>query len=104
MTNVGGIRVTGGSYPASVFGGYYAEAMKGVPATSFPAPDLSDFGKPEAVKLSKEKYCSATLMLARTAEITYDIKIIEGDAIPTPAVAEAPAQPTAGAMPRPTAG
>ena len=54
MRNVGGIRVTGGSYPASVFGAYYAEAMQGVPATTFPAPDLSEYGKPEAVKLSKE--------------------------------------------------
>jgi membrane peptidoglycan carboxypeptidase len=54
MRNVGGIRVTGGSYPASVWGAYMAEAMKGVPATSFPAPDLSKFGKASAVKLSKE--------------------------------------------------
>ena len=38
-----------------------------------------------AVKLSKEKYCSATIMLAKTAEITFDIEIIEGDRIPTPA-------------------
>jgi len=30
-----------------------------------------------AVKLSKEKYCSATLMLAKTAEITYEIVISE---------------------------
>jgi putative redox protein len=37
-----------------------------------------------AVKLSKEKYCSATLMLAKTAEITYDLSIVEGDVIPTP--------------------
>ena len=35
-----------------------------------------------AVKLSKEKYCSATLMLAKTAEITYEIAIVEGDEIP----------------------
>jgi putative redox protein len=28
-----------------------------------------------AVKLSKEKYCSATLMLAKTAEITYEVAI-----------------------------
>ena len=28
-----------------------------------------------AVKLSKEKYCSATLMLARTAEITFEIAL-----------------------------
>jgi putative redox protein len=31
-----------------------------------------------AVKLSKEKYCSATLMLAKTAEITFEIAIDEG--------------------------
>jgi putative redox protein len=30
-----------------------------------------------AVKLSKEKYCSATLMLAKTAEITYDIELTD---------------------------
>lgn len=28
-----------------------------------------------AIKLSKEKYCSATIMLAKTAEITYDYEI-----------------------------
>jgi putative redox protein len=28
-----------------------------------------------AVKLSKEKYCSATLMLAKTAAITYEIEL-----------------------------
>jgi putative redox protein len=38
-----------------------------------------------AVKLSKEKYCSATLMLAKTAEITYEIAIVEGDALAVPA-------------------
>jgi uncharacterized OsmC-like protein len=26
------------------------------------------------VRLSKEKYCSATLMLAKTAEITFEIE------------------------------
>ncbi|HUP86682.1 MAG TPA: transglycosylase domain-containing protein [Acidimicrobiales bacterium] len=54
MKNVGGIRVTGGSYPATVWGAYMAEAMQGVPASSFPAPDLSEYGKPKSVKLSKE--------------------------------------------------
>ena len=34
-----------------------------------------------AVKLSKEKYCSATIMLASTAAITYEVKLIEGDRI-----------------------
>ena len=38
-----------------------------------------------AVKLSKEKYCSATIMLAKTAEISFDIEILEGDRIPPPA-------------------
>jgi putative redox protein len=33
-----------------------------------------------AVKLSKEKYCSATLMLAKTAEITYEVAIDSCDA------------------------
>lgn len=31
-----------------------------------------------AIKLSKEKYCSATIMLAHTAEITYDFEVREG--------------------------
>jgi putative redox protein len=38
-----------------------------------------------AVKLSKDKYCSATLMLAKTAEITFEIAIVEGDRVPLPA-------------------
>jgi putative redox protein len=37
-----------------------------------------------AVKLSKDKYCSATQMLARTAEITYEVAIIDGDRVPSP--------------------
>jgi len=37
-----------------------------------------------AVKLSKEKYCSATIMLAKTATITYEINVAEGDALPDP--------------------
>ncbi len=38
-----------------------------------------------AVKLSKEKYCSATIMLAKTAEITYDVVLVDGDRVPPPA-------------------
>jgi putative redox protein len=30
-----------------------------------------------AIKLSKEKYCSATIMLAKTAEITFDYELRE---------------------------
>jgi putative redox protein len=32
-----------------------------------------------AVKLSKEKYCSATIMLAHSATITHELRIVEGD-------------------------
>jgi len=38
-----------------------------------------------AVKLSKDKYCSATAMLAKTAEITFEIAIVDGDRVPLPA-------------------
>lgn len=31
-----------------------------------------------AIKLSKEKYCSATIMLAKSAEITWDYEVREG--------------------------
>jgi putative redox protein len=34
-----------------------------------------------AVKLSKEKYCSATIMLAESAEITYEVRIVEGERV-----------------------
>jgi len=30
-----------------------------------------------AIKLSEEKYCSASIMLAKTAEITHELKIVE---------------------------
>jgi putative redox protein len=36
-----------------------------------------------AVKLSKEKYCSATIMLAKSAEITFEVTVDE-DSAPEP--------------------
>ena len=41
---------------------------------------LSQAQVERAVKLSKEKYCSATLMLAKTAEITFEIAIEDATA------------------------
>jgi putative redox protein len=38
-----------------------------------------------AVKLSKDKYCSATAMLAKTAAVTFEIAIVDGDRLPVPA-------------------
>jgi len=32
-----------------------------------------------AIKLSEEKYCSASIMLAKTAEITHELEIVEVD-------------------------
>jgi putative redox protein len=32
----------------------------------------------QAVKLSKEKYCSATMMLAASAKVTFEIQVVEG--------------------------
>jgi putative redox protein len=43
--------------------------------------DLNPMHVERAVKLSKEKYCSATLMLAKSAEITYEIAIDQGGAL-----------------------
>jgi len=35
-----------------------------------------------AVALSKDKYCSATIMLAKTAEITHEIELVDGESLP----------------------
>ena len=42
--------------------------------------DLNPAQVERAVKLSKEKYCSATLMLAKSAEITYEVAIDQAGA------------------------
>jgi putative redox protein len=44
--------------------------------------DLNPAQVERAVKLSKEKYCSATLMLAKTAEISYEIAIDQTGVVP----------------------
>lgn len=38
---------------------------------------LTDIIVERAVKLSAEKYCSASLMLGKTAEITHDFEVVE---------------------------
>ena len=40
------------------------------------------------MKLSKDKYCSATQMLGKTAAITYEIAIVDADRLPAPAAAD----------------
>ena len=36
------------------------------------------------MQLSKDKYCSATQMLGKTAAITHEIAIVDGDRLPAP--------------------
>ncbi|HUO43960.1 MAG TPA: OsmC family protein [Burkholderiales bacterium] len=40
--------------------------------------DLKPAQVERAIKLSAEKYCSASIMLAKTAQITHDYEILEG--------------------------
>jgi putative redox protein len=40
--------------------------------------DLKPASVERAIKLSHEKYCSASIMLAKTAEITHSFEIVEG--------------------------
>jgi len=37
-----------------------------------------------AVELSKEKYCSATIMLGKTATITYEVELVDSTRVPAP--------------------
>ena len=38
-----------------------------------------------AVRLSKEKYCSATLMLGKTADIVAEVEVVDADRLEAPA-------------------
>lgn len=49
MTNVGGRKVTGGSYPATIWGRFMAHALEGVPAVRFTAPDARLIDKGEYI-------------------------------------------------------
>jgi putative redox protein len=42
-----------------------------------------------AINLSKEKYCSATIMLAHAAEISYELRIVDGDRADAVSVSQA---------------
>ena len=53
MKNVGGIRVTGGSYPARTWNAFMTEALKGQPMLKFTEPNLDAFGKPTTLQAPK---------------------------------------------------
>ena len=41
-------------------------------------PDLSEKVVERAIKLSAEKFCSASIMLGQVAEVTHDFELVEG--------------------------
>ena len=41
-------------------------------------PGLNRDKVERAVRLSAEKYCSASAMIAKTADISYDVEVIDG--------------------------
>ena len=48
-----GVRVTGGSFPARTWGAFMSQALEDDPPTKFAEPDLDEYGKAEAIKISK---------------------------------------------------
>lgn len=49
-----------------------------------------------AAALSNDKYCSATRMLAKTADITFDVVVIDGDRVPANVGEESAGEASAG--------
>jgi len=60
MRSVGGIRVVGGSYPATIWGAYTKEAMAGETAVDFPLPNSRLFPRARYLHVSGEKIPSTT--------------------------------------------
>jgi 1A family penicillin-binding protein len=60
MRNVGGIRVTGGSYPAQTWGAYMREALKLERVAQFPGPDPRLIGKTKVIKDAYSKSSATT--------------------------------------------
>ncbi len=60
MTNVGGIRVTGGSYPASIWSRFMTAALADLPAVAFPQPNPKLLPKATYLRLKGEKVSKST--------------------------------------------
>jgi 1A family penicillin-binding protein len=70
MRNVGGIRVTGGSYPARTWRAFMSGALEGLPSVPFAEADLGEFGKAKAVKVPKQVGGSAPARRPRPTTTT----------------------------------
>ena len=64
MTNVGGIRVTGGSYPARIWNSFMSEALEGEPGLTFSAPNPRQIAAGKYIRddaISTDKAPSSTV-------------------------------------------
>lgn len=68
MRNVGGIAVTGGSYPARIWGQYMAAVLEGQPVFDFIGPDHTRAGK--LLALDKEQEITTTTTAPSTTSTT----------------------------------
>jgi len=60
MTDVGGIRVTGGSYPASIWSRFMTAALADLPAVGFAQPNPKLLPKATYLRLKGEKVSKST--------------------------------------------
>ncbi|HVE46534.1 MAG TPA: PBP1A family penicillin-binding protein [Acidimicrobiales bacterium] len=103
MKNVGGRNVTGGSFPARIWGAYTAAALADVPAVSFPAPNPKLIPKS---KFIKDKYSSSSSRPKRrrsaprvTVVPTDTSSPAPGEQTPPPTFNNDPPPPTTAAPP-----
>lgn len=92
MKNVGGRNVTGGSYPARIWGAYMAAALADVPAVKFLVPTSKVLEKPKRIK---DKY-STSKPKPRVARTTTSVPGASSeDTSPLPGEAPPPTIPPA---------
>jgi penicillin-binding protein 1A len=90
MRNVGGIRVSGGSYPARIFSAFMSQALAGLPALSFPAPNPKLIPKGKFINDPFSTHPATTT----TTSSTLPIAPFPADPGPEPAPEPAPPPPT----------
>jgi len=98
MKGVGGRNVTGGSFPAQIWGGYMREALEGVEVVDFTQPSA----KPKAGKYLRDKYSSDDRPRNRTRRTSSTTAGAESTgSVPAPPVATEGTQPPPAPSPAP---
>lgn len=103
MKNVGGRNVTGGSYPARIWGAYTAAVLSDAPSVDFPMPNTRLFSRSRYIK---DKYSTsrpkpkprAPVGTTTTATAPSDPALLPAPGAP-PATTSPPPPPPAGAPP-----